>query len=134
MRREFGGVHDLGYTVTTQAWPEQSAPGRRPEVGFEEHSQEEGGVSDGWGPQGNAAPSPLHPLQDNRHLCIPSSEQFQNLGELARLPQHEVGQSLVVRTFSSAQIQDGKLRVNDSDIYRTTEERELCPGGNGEPW
>lgn len=133
-RRELGGVHDLGYTVTTQGWPKQSARGRHPEVGFEEPSQEEGGVNDSWGPQGNAAPSPPHPLRDNRHLCIPSSEQFQNLGELARLLQHEVGQSLVVRTFSSAQIQDRKLKVNDSDIYRTSEERELCPGGNREPW
>lgn len=49
----------------------------------------------------NAAPSP--PVQGSRHLH-PQLRTIPKLGELAGLPQYGVGQSLVVRTFSSAQI------------------------------
>ena len=96
-------------------------------VGLEVHSPEEGKSVEGWGPQGNAVPCPLQ----CSHLCIPSSEQFRNLGELARPSQHEAGQFLVLRTFSFARTQDRKLRVRHLGPLRNANAGLKAMGSHG---
>lgn len=96
-------------------------------VGLEVHSPEEEEASGGLGiPRKCCTLSP--PCS---HLCIPSSEQFQNLGELARPPQHEAGQSLVVRAFSFARTQDRKLRVRHLGPLRNANAGLKAMGSHG---
>lgn len=96
-------------------------------VGLEVHSPEEEEVSGGLGiPRKCCTLSP--PCS---HLCIPSSEQFQNLRELARPPQHEAGQSLVVRTFSFARTRDRKLRVRHMGPLRNANSGLKAMGSHG---
>ena len=122
-----GQTCDLSSTVSTGGQAKQRARGRHPAWGFEVHSLEEGEVSGGLGtPRKCCSSSP--PCS---HLCIPSSEQFQNLGELARPPQHEAGQSPVVRRFSFARTQDRKPRVRHMGPLRNANAGLKATGSHG---
>lgn len=122
-----GQTRDLSSTVRTQGATQAEGTWEAPRVGLEVHSLEEGEVSGGLGtPRKCCSLSP-----PCGHLCIPSSEQFQNLGELARPPQHEAGQSLVVRTFSFARTQDRKPRVRHMGPLRNANAGLKATGSHG---
>ena len=112
-----GGTHDLSSTASTQGAAQAEGTWRHLVVGLEVHSPE----------GGKSVPCPLQ----CSHLCIPSSEQFQNLGELSRPPQHEAGQFLVVRTFSFARTQDRKLRVRHMGPLRNANAGLKAMGSHG---
>lgn len=62
-----------GSIVTTWGGPSRAGQGVTQRWSLRGAPRKKGELTEGWGPQGNASPSP--PVNSSPHLCIPSSEQ-----------------------------------------------------------